>query len=178
MKPAKRGASNEGRVSDVRLQRNLKIPAVAAYDALREILRAIAAQEGHWRGFALHVSLGDLHLADFGYVAVPVCVVVGKEHVDTRVLDLTFTAANQPSSFPTFNGSIGIDAMGTSGSILWLGGGYDVPLAVFGKMLDSTLAAGVAKRTLKNFVDDMAEACTALVERREVEYVRFRMFER
>ncbi|MEO6835656.1 MAG: hypothetical protein ABI231_07110 [Candidatus Tumulicola sp.] len=165
-------------MSDVRLQRNLKIPAVPAYEAVREILRAIAAQEGNWRGFALHISLGDLHLADFGYVAVPVCIVVGKEHEGAQAFDLTFTAANQPSSFPTFNGSIGIDTMGTSGSILWLGGGYDVPLHVFGKLLDATLAAGVAKRTLKNFIDDIAAACTALVEKHEAEYVRYRMFER
>jgi hypothetical protein len=165
-------------VSDVRFQRNLKIPAVPAYEALREILRAIAAQEAKWRGFALHVSLGDLHLADFGYVAVPVCIVLGKERPEARALEITFTALTQPSSFPTFNGTIGVDAMGTSGSILWLGGGYDVPLHVFGKFLDATLAAGVAKRTLENFVDDIAGACTALIEKREAEYVRFFMFER
>lgn len=165
-------------MSDVRLQRNLKIPAAQAYKALRDILHAIETQEGSWRGFALHVSLGDLHLADFGYVAVPVRVVVGREHEDAQAADLTFHAANQSSSFPTFNGSIGVDGMGTSGSILWLGGGYDVPLHVFGKFLDATLAAGVAKRTLENFIDDLAAACTALVERREADYVRYRMFER
>ena len=165
-------------MSDVRLQRNLKIPAAQAYQALRDILRAIEAQEGSWRGFALHVSLGDLHLADFGYVAVPVRVVVGRDHEDAQAADLTFHAANQSASFPTFNGSIGVDSMGTSGSILWLGGGYDVPLHVLGKFLDATLAARVAKRTLENFIDDLAAACTALVEKREAEYVRYRMFER
>ncbi|HEY1654126.1 MAG TPA: hypothetical protein VGF86_03325 [Candidatus Tumulicola sp.] len=165
-------------MSDVRQQRNLKIPAIPAYEALREILRAIEVQEGSWRGFALHVSLGDLHLADFGYVAVPVCVVVGREHEAARAVDLTFNAANQASSFPTFKGSIGVDAMGTSGSILWLGGGYDVPLQIFGKIIDNTLAGGIAKRTLENFIDDIAAACTAFVERREAEYVRYRMFER
>lgn len=165
-------------MSDVRLQRNLKIPAVQAYQALRDVLRAIEAQEGSWRGFALHVSLGDLHLADFGYVAVPVRVVVGREHDGAQAADLTFHAANQSASFPTFNGSIGVDPMGTSGSILWLGGGYDVPLHIFGRFLDATLAAGVAKRTLENFIDDLAAASTALVEKREAEYVRYRMFER
>jgi hypothetical protein len=165
-------------VSDVRIQRNLKIPAVPAYDALRDILRKIEAEEGSWRGFALHVSLGDLHLADFGYVAVPVRIVVGQEHAGTQAVDLSFSAANQSSSFPTFKGSIGIDAIGPSGAILWLGGDYDVPLHVFGKLFDATLAAGVAKRTLENFASDMAAACTALVEKREAEYVRYRMFER
>jgi hypothetical protein len=165
-------------VSDLRLQRNLKLPAAPAYQALREILRAIEAQEGNWRGFALHVSLGDIHLADFGYIAVPVRIEVGQEIEGGQSVELRFHAANQPSSFPKFTGSIGVDAMGTSGAILWLGGGYDVPLHVFGKFLDATLAAGVAKRTLENFLDDMAAACTALVEKREAEYVRYRMFER
>ena len=164
--------------SDVRLQRNLKIPAVPTYQALREILRAIEAQEGNWRGFALHVSLGDLHLADIGYVAVPVRLKVGKQHEDAQAVDITFNAANQSGSFPTFNGSMGVDGMGTSGSILWLGGGYDVPLRFLGKFFDATVAAGVARRTLENFVDDVAAACAALVEKREADYVRYRMFER
>lgn len=163
---------------DVRLQRNLKIPGPPAYQALREILRAIEAQEGSWRGFALHVSLGELHVADVGYVAVPIRIVVGNEHEGGQAVDLTFSAASQPESFPTFKGAIGVDAMGTSGAILWLGGGYDVPFNALGKFLDATLAAGVAKRTLENFIDDIAAACTALIEKREAEYVRYRMFER
>jgi hypothetical protein len=165
-------------VSDVRLQRNLTIPPVPAYRALHEILQAIAAQEGSWRGFALHISLGDLHLADFGYVAIPIHLTLGKPHAESQAVDLSFRAAHHAGSFPTFKGSMGVDAVGPSDSILWLGGGYDVPLNVFGKLLDASLAAGAANRTLENFVDDMAAACTALVEKREAEYVRYRMSER
>ena len=119
-----------------------------------------------------------MHLPDFGYLAVPVRFALGREHEDAHSIDLRFQAANQTSAFPTFDGSIGLDGMGTSGSILWLGGGYDVPLQIFGKFLDATLAAGVAKRTLENLIDDIAAATTALVERREAEYVRYRLFER
>ena len=165
-------------MSEVRLQRNLKIPPVPAYQAVREILTAIAAQDGNWRGFALHVALGDLSLPDFGYIAIPVRLVVGEPKADLTAFDVAFTAMNQSTSFPTFDGSIGIDPMGPSASILWLGGGYDVPLNVLGKFLDATIAAGVARRTLENFVDDIAAACLALVEKREAEYVRYRMFER
>jgi hypothetical protein len=172
------GTSKEGNVSDVRLQRNLRIPPVPGYRALLEILRAIAGQEGNWRGFALHVSLGDLHLADFGYVAVPVHLTLGKAHAESQAVDLTFRAAHHPAPFPTFKGSMGVDVTGPSGAILWLGGGYDVPLHVFGKFLDATLAAGAAHRTLENFVADIAAACEALVEKREAEYVRYRMSER
>ena len=165
-------------MTDVRLQRNLKIPPVPAYRALQEILQAIAAQERSWRGFALHLSLGDLRLADFGYIAVPIALQVGKAQAETHVIDVTFGALRHPGSFPTFNGTIGVDAEGPSDAILWLGGGYDVPLSLFGKFLDASLAAGAAQRTLENFIDDIAAACTALVQKREAEYVRFRMFER
>jgi hypothetical protein len=165
-------------VSDVRLQHHLKVPPVPAYGAIHEILRAIAAQEGNWRGFALHISLGDLHLPDFGYVAVPIHLTTGKSHADSRTVDLSFRAARHPESFPAFDGTMGIDATGPSGAILWLGGAYDAPLQLFGKFLDAAIAARAARRTLENFVGDVAEACAALVEKREAEYVRYRMFER
>jgi hypothetical protein len=165
-------------VADVRLQRNLKVPPVPAFQALGEVLHGIAAQHGHWRGFALHLSLGDLHLADFGYVAVPIDVTLGRSNAEEHTVDLTFRAARNPGSFPTFTGAIGIDTTGPGDSILWLGGGYDVPLSIFGKLLDASLAAGAASRTLENFVEDIAAACTALVEKREAEYIRYRLFER
>ena len=147
-----------------------------AFRALGEILHGIAAQQGNWRGFALHLSLADLHLADFGYVAVPIDLTLGRSDAEEHTIDLTFRASRNPGSFPTFKGAIGIDPTGPSDAILWLGGGYDVPLSVFGRLLDASLAAGAASRTLENFVDDVAAACTALVEKREAEYVRYRMF--
>ncbi len=165
-------------MSDVRLQHHLNVPPVPAFGAVHEILRAIEAQDGNWRGFALHISLGDLHLADFGYVAVPIALTLGKSHVDSRTVDVRFRALRHPESFPTFNGSMGVDATGPTGAILWLGGGYDVPLHLFGKFLDAAITAGAARRTLENFVADVAAACVALVEKREAEYVRYRMFER
>jgi hypothetical protein len=117
-------------VSDVRLQRNLKVPPVPAYRALQEILRGIAGQEGVWRGFGLHVALGDLHLPDVGDAVIPIRLTVGETEAVAHSVEVTFTAANNPSSFPSFSGAFGIDATGPSGSILWLGGGYDVPLHV------------------------------------------------
>ena len=165
-------------MSDVRLQRNLRIPPVSAYRALNEILPAIAAQERNWQGFALHISLGDLRLPDFGYVSVPIALTLGQAHADRQAIDLQFRASNHAGSFPTFTGTMGIDTMGPSGSILWLGGGYDVPLNLFGKLVDASIAGGAAAKTLENFLDDIAAACTALAEKREAEYVRYRLFER
>ena len=57
---------------DVRLERTLRVPADPASEALGDLLQAIADQEGPWRGFALHIGLGDLRLPDVGYVAVPI----------------------------------------------------------------------------------------------------------
>lgn len=165
-------------MSDVRLQRNLRIPPVPAFRALNEILAAIAAQERNWQGFALHISLGDLRLPDFGYVSVPIALTLGAADAGRHAIELQFRAVNHPGSFPTFTGSMGVDGMGPSGAILWLGGGYDVPLNIFGKLVDSSLASGAAAKTLENFVDDVAAACTALTEKREAEYVRYRLFER
>ncbi len=44
---------------EVRLQRPLRVPADPAAEALAELLKAIADQQGMWRGFALHVGLGS-----------------------------------------------------------------------------------------------------------------------
>lgn len=144
--------------------------------ALKEILAGIAAQQGAWSGFALHVSLGDVHLPDVGYVAIPVALTTGETHPETRSVDLQFTSAGNAASFPRFNGSTGIDTTGPTGSILWLAGDYDVPLNLVGKLFDKTLASGIAERALENLVDDLAVALVASVEKREAEYVRYRLY--
>jgi hypothetical protein len=161
-----------------RLERNLKVPPVPAFTALVEILDGIAQGRGPWEGFCLHVDLGDLRLPDVGYLAVPIHLTAGKPQAVNRAVDVHFRAEKHPANFPTFAGSIGIDATGPSGAILWLAGGYDVPLSLFGKLLDRTIAAGVANRTLENFVDDLAEAIVANVDKREAEFIRYRLYQR
>lgn len=163
-------------MSDVRIQRNLKIPPAPAIEALAEILSAIEAQEGAWRGFALHVALGDLHLPDVGYVAVPIRLTAGARDPQTNSIPIAFEALEHSSSFPHFTGSAGIDAIGPSGAILFVAGSYDVPMKIFGKLFDMTLASGVAERTLENLADDLAAAVHAAVDKREAEYVRYRLY--
>ena len=162
----------------VRLQRALKVPPVPAYQALADVLRAIEAQEGAWRGFALHVNLGDLHFPDVGYLAIPIRLSVGKAQVETHALQIAFESAKHKELFPRFEGSAGIDATGPSGSILWLAGSYDAPMKLFGALADATVASGLAARTLENLADDLAEACAANVEKREADYVRYHLFNR
>ncbi len=63
-------------------------------------LQAIADQEGPWRGFALHISFGELHLPDVGYVAVPIRLQVTKREDNARMFDITFNSMNLPAAFP------------------------------------------------------------------------------
>ncbi|MBV8283340.1 MAG: hypothetical protein JO241_00235 [Candidatus Eremiobacteraeota bacterium] len=163
-------------MADVRISRNLKVPPGPAVLALAQVLEGIAAQDGPWRGFALHVRLGDVHLPDVGYLAVPIRLTAGARDAQTNALPVEFEALEHPSSFPRFSGSIGIDATGPSGAILFVAGDYDVPMQLFGTLIDRTLAAGVADRTLENLADDLAAAVHAAVDKREAEYARYRLY--
>jgi len=162
-------------VSEIRLQRVLKVPQVPAFTALKEILSAIASEQGAWQGFALHVSLGDLHLPDLGYIAIPIALTIGESFAETHSLDVRFTSMSNASAFPVFAGSAGLDATGPTGSILWISGDYDVPLSVIGKLFDKTVASGVAEAALENLINDLAVAVVASVEKREAEYARYRL---
>jgi hypothetical protein len=48
----------------------------------------------------------------------------------------------------------------------------------FGKLLDAALTPSVANRSVENFVDDIAEACEALVNQREAEFARYHFYSR
>ena len=156
----------------------LKIPPAPAFRALSEILTAIAEGRGAWQGFSLHVDLGDLRLPDVGYIAIPIRLTAGRPRSETQAIDLQFQAAMQPQSFPTFSGAAGVEATGPSGAAFWLAGAYDVPMSLFGTLFDRTIAAGVANRTLENLVDDLCQAISANVEKREAEYIRYRLYSR
>lgn len=163
---------------EIRLQCSLKVPADPAHDALGAILQAIADQEGPWRGFALHISLGDLRLPDVGYVAVPIRLTVAKSANDARVFDIAFNAASLPAAFPGFKGSMSAEPSGLGECTLSLTGSYDLPMHFFGKLLDSAMTPGVAGKSLENFIEEIGEACVARVEAREAEYARYRFFTR
>ena len=163
---------------EVRLERTLRVPADPGAEAVVELLQAIASQEGPWRGFALHVNLGDLRLPDVGFVAVPINLAVTKRGDEPRAFDIIFNSSSLPAAFPTFNGTLRVEPAGIGESTLSLKGGYDVPMQIFGKFLDIALAPGVAQRSLENFIDEIAAAVTARVDAREAEFVRYRFFAR
>ena len=161
---------------DVRLERTLKVPADPAADALGELLKAIADQEGPWRGFALHISLGDLRLPDVGYVAVPIRLTVQKQPEERRVFDVNFNAASLPAAFPGFQGKMSLDPGALGESKLYLNGTYELPLQFLGKLLDAALTPRVAERSLENFVEEIGIAVEARVNQREAEFARYRFY--
>ncbi|HEX4013370.1 MAG TPA: hypothetical protein VHX17_05685 [Candidatus Cybelea sp.] len=160
---------------DVRLERSLRVPADLALQVLGDVLMAIANQEGPWRGFALHVALGDLRLPDVGYVAVPIELTASKHH-ERDAVDITFRAARLPAAFPTFKGAMGVTPGELGECSLYLTGAYDIPMRIFGNLLDAAIAPGVAARSLENFVEEIATACQARVDRREAEFARYRYY--
>jgi hypothetical protein len=164
-------------VPEVRLERNLRVPAGQGAQVLGELLGAIARQEGPWRGFALHVSLGDLHFPDVGYVAIPIHLTVAKSATE-HAFDIGFVAANLPSAFPEFKGVMGTRTGEIGECALYLAGSYQLPMQMLGRLLDATLTPGVAALSLENFISEIAVACQARVDQREAEFARYRYYGR
>jgi hypothetical protein len=163
-------------VTDVRLERTLKVPADPAAEALGELLKAIADQEGPWRGFALHISLADIRLPDVGYVAIPIRLTVKKEPEERRIYEISFNAASLPAAFPGFQGKMGLEPAALGESTLYLNGTYELPLQFLGRLLDATMTPRVAERSLENFVEEIGTACEARVNQREAEFARYRFY--
>jgi len=163
-------------VPEIRLQRILKVPPDPAAEALGALLHAIAEQQGPWRGFALHIGLGDLHLPDVGYVAVPIDLTVASGSSRKQAFDITFRATSHPSAFPAFNGTFAVDPHELGECTLHLTGHYDLPLQAVGKLLDLALTPGVARQSLENFIEEIAAACAARVNAREADFARYRFY--
>ena len=162
---------------EIRLERKLGVPADSAAGALSELLKAIAEQDGPWRGFALHVSFGDLRLPDVGYVAVPISLAVERVPNEARTFDIAFTSANLPAAFPGFKGRIGVEPLEALGeSMLHLQGTYELPMQLFGKLVGAAFTPGIAERSLENFIDEIAAACEARVNQREAEFARYHFY--
>jgi len=163
---------------EARLERKLAIPMESAVQALGSLLHAIARQEGPWRGFALHVGFGDLHLPDVGYVAVPIHLSVEKDADRPHAFAIAFASAHLPAAFPGLRGRMEVLPGSLGESALRLTGTYELPMPLFGKFFDTAFMPGVAERSLENFIDEIAAACEAHVNRREADYARYHFYAR
>ncbi len=162
-------------MAEIRLERKLRVPAELATQVLGEMLHAIARQEGPWRGFALHLTLGDLHLPDVGYVAIPIGLTV-ESGAQPQSFEVAFHAARLPAAFPDFRGTMGAQPGEIGELTLYLAGSYSIPMNVFGKLFDVALLPHAAHRSLENFIDEIAAATQARVDKREEDYARYSYF--
>lgn len=158
---------------EIRLETKLRVPADLAAGALGSILEDIAGHRGPWRGFALHVGLGELRLPDVGYVAVPIDLQVKKDPKVPDAFDVHFSAENLPAAFPVFTGTLTLEPGDLGESSLHLNGSYELPFHIFGKLLDKAMMPHIAEKSLQNFLLEMASACQAHVDRREAEFAQY-----
>ncbi len=159
----------------IQLERKLHVPADLAAGVLWDILQAIAGHRGPWRGFALHVGLGDLRLPDVGYVAIPIDLQVKKAD-EKDAFQIGFQAANLPSAFPVFTGKLLLEPQEIGESSLHLHGTYELPMQAFGALIDKALVPRVATKSLENFMNEMAVACQARVDQREADYAQYHYY--
>jgi len=171
----RRAAREEETVPTIQLQRKLHVPADLAAGVLGDILQAIAKRQGPWRGFALHVGLGDLRLPDVGYVAIPIDL-TAKNAQEKDAFEIQFSAEQRPSAFPKFTGKLLLEPGTLGESSLHLHGSYDLPMQVFGLLIDKALMPHVATKSLENFIDEMATACQARVDQREADYAQYHYY--
>jgi hypothetical protein len=166
-------------VAEVNFERPLRVPADPAAAALGELLQAIADQKGMWRGFALHIALGDLRLPNVGYVAVPIALTASKETDVPAAFAISFQSSSLPTAFPMFAGRMSVEPRaGIGESTIHLRGAYELPMQFFGKLLDASLTPHLARRSLENFIDEMAAACEARVNQQEAEFARYHFYAR
>lgn len=169
---------NASGVADVSFERSLRVPVDSATTVLGELLQAIAEQKGMWRGFALHIDLGDLRLPDVGYVAVPITLTVAKES-EPAAFAVSFRSSNLPTAFPMFQGRMGVEPRpGIGESTIYLRGAYELPMQFFGRLLDAALTPHVARRSLENFIEEIGAACEARVNQQEAEFARYHFYAR
>lgn len=158
------------------LQRPLSVPAVPARSAISSIMHEIAESKGEWSDFSLYVALATLGLPDVGYIAIPVAIELTSETLEPRhEIGFTLHARRSPDLFPKFKGGVGIDSTGPSNALVWLGGEYEVPMSGFGNVLNQHLARGTADQSLRNMLNELADAIQARVERREMDRARYRL---
>jgi hypothetical protein len=161
---------------NVDLQRPLSVPAVPARESIASILHQISARVEGWDDFSLFVNFGTLGLPDVGYVLIPVSIEDIEEVTEPRhEIRFKLHARRLPEAFPRLEAALGIDSTGPSASLMWLAGSYTMPLSVVGAAVDRLFSSAAATKSLENMLEELAEATTAYVERRERTRANYRL---
>jgi hypothetical protein len=160
----------------VDFQRQLNVPVVPARSAIAAILHEIEQKSGSWGDFALYLDFKSLGLPDVGYVAIPIEIEGVSEALEPRhEIRFQIHARRGRDAFPTFDGAVGIDALGPSSAQLWLAGDYQPPLRSLGPLLDQFIGGGKAAKALENMLAELADAVDARVQQREQAGARYRL---
>lgn len=86
---------------------------------------------------------------------MPMVVEIG-ERPERWECELHLRAARAQRFFPTFDGTLSVTPLGENACELWLQGSYTPPGGRAGKLLDDIALHGIAERSLRRFVEEIA----------------------
>jgi hypothetical protein len=133
-------------------------------DALAPLLRAQleVLEEASERGAVAMAA----RLPGSSRVTVPVRLSVSYPAPRKRDFGLTIAGRDTPALYPRFTGHIDIAQTGAAATSLTLSGAYQVPLGALGRVIDATVARGIAPHGLEDLVDRLIADLLAAVEQR------------
>lgn len=122
---------------------SLGVPAAAARGALASVIADLRAHVEPYR---------DLEFA----FTLPMAIEI-EEHPQRWQCSLHVRARRNERFFPTFDGLLSISPVGEDACELWLQGAYSPPAGRLGQAIDATVLDGIAKTTLRHFLQTVAD---------------------
>lgn len=133
----------------------LTLAPAAARESLLRVMHALAEETATPDGATLAVYLRDLHVAVRGEIRIPVAIEV-VDRPPRWEYAIKIRAASDRGFFPQFDGTLSVSPI-ASHSELWLQGTYVPPFGAIGALLDRTLLRGAALRSLRSFLQRIAD---------------------
>jgi hypothetical protein len=141
----------------------LYVPMTLASNAARESLLRVMHALGDGTAspdrLMLAVYLSDLHASVHGEISIPVTVDVVDRPVRFEYA-IKIRATSEVAFFPRFEGTLSITPLGSQ-SELWLQGSYEPPFGPIGALLDRTVLRHAAQRSLRSFLQRIADDITS-----------------
>jgi hypothetical protein len=133
-------------VTSVEIYVPIDLAATVTRDAMLELMPKIERGARPYKWLSLKIAL----------LSVPI-----RTQVESRPYrwecGLEISAAHEQSIFPKFRGALSVTPSTSGTCELWLQGGYDLPMGHAGALLDATLLHGTALRSLRTFLDWLAD---------------------
>lgn len=154
----------------IELHVQLPLAFSAARESFQRVVRELGETTGSPGQHTLAVYLRDAHVAVRGEIRVPVTMEIA-EHRSRFECAISIRAASDEGYFPTFEGTLSINPLGTQ-SELWLQGTYQPPLGIVGALLDRMLLRNAARRSLQTFLQRIADDIAGDEREREERHAR------